>query len=182
MLRVYVTKIELNQSVCPVGVGVHCGTLPAGSPRQPRGVNTTPKKARGENPRSPAPGYSAQASRHHETSRVPGEGKPSKRACRTAPRPNFMILSRNANTRQVHAQPLTPSHKDPCPSSSTTIPLLQWLMPMTPRTNACGWRCPINAELERSSTSSSARAPAHLRSGTECGAEHGLPVRTASTR
>ena len=50
-----------------------------------------------------------------------------RRQAKTAPRPSFMIPSRNANTRKLHAQPLTPSHKDPCPSSSTTIPLLMWL-------------------------------------------------------
>ena len=70
-----------------------------------------------------------------------------RRQAKTAPRPSFMIPSRNANTRKLHAQPLTPCHKDPCPSSSTTI---MWLMATRPRT--------CDSPM-RSSTSSSAPGP-----------------------
>ena len=43
---------KVYESVCPVGVGVHCDALPAGSPLA-SGCETPPKKTRGENPRNP---------------------------------------------------------------------------------------------------------------------------------
>ena len=92
-----------------------------------RGVNS-PEKATGWQrvKTSGAPRTMLHCAQDHETN-LADQATASQAGLPTAPRPSFMIPSRNANTRKLHAQPLTPSHKDPCPSSSTTIPLLMWL-------------------------------------------------------
>ena len=51
---------KVYESVCPVGVGVHCDALPEGSPVA-SGCETPPKKTRGENPRSPVARFQSAA-------------------------------------------------------------------------------------------------------------------------
>ena len=81
--------------VCIAG---HCGR----GLRQPRGANS-PEKARGLGVKTRgAPRQVTVCPGIMKRLVHSGEGKPSERACRTAPRPNFMIPSRNAKLR-THA-------------------------------------------------------------------------------
>ena len=72
---------KVYESVCPVGVGVHCDALPAGSPAA-SGCETPPKRLGVKTRGAPSPGY--RASRHHETTLGIRRG-----AVRQARFPNF---------------------------------------------------------------------------------------------
>ena len=115
--------VKTRGAPLPVGVKTRGAPLPVGV------------KTRG----APLPGY--RASRHHETTLGIRRG-----AVRHARCPNFLGLFRNANTRLLHAKPTATLRRYSCPSSSTTTPLLKWLTPMTARTSACGWRCPMRGD------------------------------------